>query len=68
VAEKVGEKVQEVGKAASESTGVSEAGLSLAVKLIFGAIIVGGCFAWIRAHTASRGAVRNGAYEKVGGV
>lgn len=62
--EKAGEKTEELGKAASEATGVSEEGLSLFVKLALAAVIIGGCFAWIKAHSGSGGS--RGTYEKVG--
>ncbi|OQO09021.1 Peptidyl-prolyl cis-trans isomerase B [Cryoendolithus antarcticus] len=66
--DKISEKLQQSYEAVKSSPVVSGQGLSLLAKLGFGAVLVGGCAAWIKARTPKRGGIagRHGAYEKVG--
>ncbi|KAK6435626.1 Peptidyl-prolyl cis-trans isomerase B [Oleoguttula sp. CCFEE 5521] len=68
--EKASEKVHESYEAIKSSPIASGQGLSIIAKIGFGAVLIAGCAAWIRARTPKRGGVagQHGAYEKVGGV
>ncbi|OQO07496.1 Peptidyl-prolyl cis-trans isomerase B [Cryoendolithus antarcticus] len=68
--DKISEKVHESYEAIKSSPVASGQGLSIIAKIGFGAVLIAGCAAWIKARTPKRGGVagRHGAYEKVGGV
>ncbi|KAK6436017.1 Peptidyl-prolyl cis-trans isomerase B [Oleoguttula sp. CCFEE 5521] len=68
--EKASEKVRESYEAINSSPVTSGQGLSIIAKIGFGAVLIAGCAAWIKARTPKRSGIagRHGAYEKVGGV